>query len=104
MTIQSIAFIVATAATVDDPCDVGIYSADAATRLVSKGATTGLLNSTGLKVATVTATPLAANTVYYAVFASGTPGGTVAQIFGVNLGNSSVRSCSGRSGDCGDRA
>lgn len=90
MVIQSIAFIVTVAASLDDACDVGIYSSDAATRLVSKGSTTGLLNSTGLKVATITSTPLAGGTVYYGVFSSGTPAGTAATLFGVNLGNAAI--------------
>jgi Collagen triple helix repeat (20 copies) len=90
MTIQSIAFIVSAPASVNDSCDVGIYAADAATPLVKKGPTAGLLNSTGLKVVPITATPLAANTTYYAVFSSGVAGGTAAQLFGVNLSNANV--------------
>lgn len=81
MTIAKIAFCVSTAAGADDACDVGILSANLATLLGSKGATTGLLNSTGAKVVTL-GTPIALtkHTVYYAAFSVGTFGGTAASL------------------------
>lgn len=71
-----IAFEVTTIANVDDPVDVGIYSA-AGARIVSAGATSGkLITTTGVKTVTITGTPLYAGTVYYAAFSYGTVGGT----------------------------
>jgi hypothetical protein len=76
-----IAFTVQTAATADDACDVGIYDA-AMARLVSSGATTGKLNSTGVKTVAVTATKLNVDTVYYVAMSCGTLGGTAATVNG----------------------
>lgn len=70
LTIAALGFSVSTAATLDDPCDVGIYAADGVTRLGSSGATTGKLNATGAKSVPLTAgVALTAGTVYYAAFA-----------------------------------
>lgn len=79
MTIVKIGFVVTTAATADDAVDVGLFSASGA-RLVSSGATTGKVNSTGAKTITVTSTPLTAGTVYYAGLAYGAVGGTAATL------------------------
>jgi hypothetical protein len=80
MTVSKIAFMVATAATADDPCDVGIYSG-AATRLGSSGSQSGLLNSLGLKTVTLpTPVNLIAGQTYYAAFAYGAAGGTAATL------------------------
>lgn len=80
MTITSISFVLTTASSTDDACDVGIFSGDLATKLVSAGATSGKLNGTlGLQTIPVTATTLAAGQVYYAAFSIGTIGGTVPQ-------------------------
>jgi hypothetical protein len=79
MTIALIAFNVSTASGSDDACDVGIYDA-AMNRLVSAGATTGKLNSTGVKTVAITPTTLAPRTVYYAAWSAGTPGGTSVQV------------------------
>jgi hypothetical protein len=64
MTIGSIAFAVATASGTNDPVDVGIYDAGLV-RLVSSGAVTGKLNSTGPKTVPVASTALTAGAVYY---------------------------------------
>jgi hypothetical protein len=80
MTINLIAFVVTTAAGADDACDVGIYDASYS-RIVSAGATTGKLNSTGVKTITISPTTLVAGTVYYAAFSVVTPfGGTAASL------------------------
>lgn len=81
-----IAFAVTTAAGADDACDVGIYDSTL-TRVVSSGATTGKLNSTGVKTVTVTTTVLKAGKTYYAAISCGTLGGTAATIRGANLGS-----------------
>lgn len=90
MTIVNIAFAVTTAASVDDPCDVGIYTVSGAnlTRVVSAGATSGKLNAGGRQSIAITATTLAAGTVYYAGISFGTIGGTAAVVGGANLGGS----------------
>lgn len=75
VTVSQISFNVTTAATNDDACDVGIYSA-AYGRLVSAGATTGKLNVTGVQTVTFTPTTLLAGQIYYAAFSIGTIGGT----------------------------
>jgi hypothetical protein len=90
MTITKIAFSVTTAAGADDACDVGIFSSDLATLLVSKGATNGLLNGTGRKVVTVASTQLLAGVVYYAAFSCGTLGGSAAVVQGFNINSGSV--------------
>jgi hypothetical protein len=85
-TITKIGFAVNTAATADDPCDVGIYAADA-TRLGSSGSTLGQLNSTGVKQVALSAPiTLIKGTVYYAAFASGPVGGTAAAVWMDNIG------------------
>lgn len=91
MTITKMTFFVATAATADDPCDVGIYdSASPLNRLGSSGSISGLLNSTGLKQVSLAAgVPLVAGQVYYAAFVYGPVGGTVAQLQ-VNAGISGI--------------
>jgi hypothetical protein len=82
MTMKQLAFAVTTAASADDPCDVGIYDAELK-RLVSAGATTGKLNSKGVKTVEFAETKLTAGNVYYAAFSFGAVGGTAAQIGGV---------------------
>jgi hypothetical protein len=69
MLIQAIGFRVTTASGTDDACDVGLYSA-AGARLVSSGALTGYLNSTGQKTVPVTPTLLTAGQVYYAALST----------------------------------
>jgi hypothetical protein len=83
MSITKMAFFVATAAAANDNCDVGIYAVNAGafSLLGSSGSTAGLLNSTGLKQASLLApVSLVAGQIYYAAFASGTPGGAVATL------------------------
>jgi hypothetical protein len=96
MTITKIAFCLTTAATADDPCDVGIYSpTNPLTRLVSAGSQSGLLNSAlGVKQVTITPISLTAGQVYYAAFAVGAIGGTSAQIV-MNAMNSSFMAAFG---------
>jgi hypothetical protein len=78
MTIGSIAFVVTTASGTNDSVDVGIYTADLATKIVSSGATAGLLNNgTGVKSVAITATTLTAGVVYYAALAVSATGGTL---------------------------
>jgi len=81
MAITKIAFFVTVAASVDDQCDVGIYAASASplTLLGSSGAKSGLLNSTGVKQATLSApVSLVQGQVYYGAFVCGPIGGTAA--------------------------
>lgn len=77
LNITLVAFAVVSAASVDDPCDVGVYDS-AGTRLVSSGSVSGRLNSTGIKTVPLTITLLPQ--AYYAGFAVGTIGGTAAQL------------------------
>jgi hypothetical protein len=79
MTAIKIAFLVVTAATNDDPVDVGIYDSSG-TQICHSGNQTGLLNSTGVKVITIPTTNLKADTRYYAAIAPGAVGGTAAGI------------------------
>jgi hypothetical protein len=76
MRITKIAFIVETAASVNDSCDVGIYDTTGA-RLASKGTTAGLLNSTGAKTVTL-ASPLVLKpgVAVYVAHSCGAIGGT----------------------------
>lgn len=93
MTIAKISFILSTAAGADDAVDVGIFSSDLTTLLVSKGATTGVLNTAaGRKEITVASTALVAGTVYYAALSCGTLGGTAAVIQGtaINTANNAI--------------
>jgi hypothetical protein len=89
-TIVKVAFAVSTPASVNDAVDVAIY--DAALQLiVSKGATTGLLNVGGVSVVTLpSAVSLVSGRVYYAALSVGTIGGTaavlVASAFGGGAG------------------
>lgn len=69
MYITKLAFRVQTASGTDDPCDVGIYDASG-TRLVSSGAKTSFLNTTGTKSITITTTKLTAGVPYYAAFSA----------------------------------
>jgi hypothetical protein len=79
-TISKLGFAVVTAATADDPCDLGIYDV-AGNLLRASGSTLGKLNSTGGKTVPLTAPiALVAGQVYYAAMAYGTIGGTIAQI------------------------
>jgi len=81
--VLAIAFGVTAAATADDAVDLGIYKVvnRDLTRVGSLGATTGLLNSTGIK-APVLGTPIimAAGEVYYVGLSCGTVGGTAATV------------------------
>jgi hypothetical protein len=88
MSVVSIAFGVSTAATADDACDVAIYDSTL-TRLASAGATTGRLNTTGVKTVSLSVS-LSAATVYYAAFSSGTQGGTAATVRGANFADTTV--------------
>lgn len=90
LTITKIAFFVTTAATADDPCDVGIYDGlgSLPNRLGSSGSVSGLLNSTGKKQANLSAgVPLTRGQIYYASFAYGTPGGTPANLQMIAVNN-----------------
>lgn len=83
--VSKIAFVVGTAASVDDAVDVGIYD-QALARLVSTGSTAGQLNTTGVKVLTLpTPVTLDAGRVYYAAFAAAL-GGTAAVLVGAAYG------------------
>lgn len=99
MTINTLSFAVTTAAGSDDAVDVGIYgpnsSAGVLTRLVSKGATTGLLNSTGVKTVSITATKLVAGTVYYVALSCGTIGTTAATIASNGMNSTIVNALMG---------
>lgn len=65
MLVTAIRFVVTGADTVDSAVDVGIYDSTLA-KIVSSGATTGKLNTTGAKSVTVASTRLRAGTIYYA--------------------------------------
>jgi hypothetical protein len=74
MTITLLAFVVDAASATDDPIDVGIYDRNYQ-RLASAGATTGKVNSTGLKTLALTAAvTLSPGVPYYAAFSIGTAG------------------------------
>jgi hypothetical protein len=81
ITISSASFLVTVAAGADDACDIGIYDSTLATRIASAGATTGKLNSVGIRSVSVSAS-LTAGTVYYAAFSVGTFGSTGATLRG----------------------
>jgi hypothetical protein len=85
--IAQIAFAVTTAAGADDPCDVGIYDS-ALTRIASSGATTGKLNSLGMKTIPLAVT-LTPGQIYYAAFAASLTG-TAPVVVQASYGNSSV--------------
>jgi hypothetical protein len=69
MTITLAAFAVTTASGTDDPCDVAIYDSTLANRLANVGATTGKLNTTGIKTMTfASALTLTPATVYFVAF------------------------------------
>jgi hypothetical protein len=87
-TIVKVAFAVSTPASVNDAVDVAIY--DAALQLiVSKGATTGLLNVGGVSVITLpSAVNLVSGRVYYAALSVGTIGGTAAVLVASAFGGS----------------
>jgi hypothetical protein len=83
MKIKSIRFVVTVAAGSDDACDVGIYDS-AGNRLVSKGAVTGQLNSTGVKTIEIAETTLEAGKVYFLALSVGAIGTTAAQLVSIN--------------------
>jgi hypothetical protein len=85
--IAQIAFVVSTAAGADDPCDVGIYDSTL-TRIVSSGATTGKLNSVGVKTIPLVVT-LTPGQIYYAGFAASLTG-TAPVVVQASYGNTSV--------------
>lgn len=82
MTIVSFGFAVSTASSTDDACDIGLYDATG-TKIITAGATTGKLNSTGVKSIALAAS-LYAGLVYYAGFSCGTIGGTTPQLVMAN--------------------
>lgn len=69
MAVTKLAFVVTTNSGTDDPVDVGIYD-DTMTKIVSSGATTGKLNTNGLKTVDITTTNLVAGRVYYAAISA----------------------------------
>lgn len=80
-TISKIGFVVATGATADDPCDVGIFNAGGTVLLGSSGSTLGRLNSVGVKTVNLqTPVLLTQGVVYYAAFVCGAIGGTSATL------------------------
>jgi len=84
MTVTKMTFVTTLAATNNDNCDVGIFSADGTTLLGSAGSTAGKLNATaGVQTVSISSLTLVAGTVYYAAFAYGTVGGTAATL-GIN--------------------
>lgn len=87
MTITKMAFGVSGNAASDDACDVGIYDATL-TRLGSAGATTGHLNSTGVKEIPLSGSvALVGGRVYYAAFSMATPGGAAATVGALSISN-----------------
>jgi hypothetical protein len=82
MIAAGIAWEVTSFATNDDPCDVGLFSADGAVLLASSGAVSGKMNtSNGIKYQAFTATiPVTAGIAYYAALSYGAVGGTAATI------------------------
>ena len=87
LSISKISFVLNVAATADDPCQAGIYSADGSTLLGASAQLTGLLNSaTGPKQASLLApAQLSPNTLYYAVLSTGAVGGTAAQVVATSM-------------------
>lgn len=85
LAVVSVAFAVVTAASADDPVQVGIY--DASRNLIaSSAATSGLLNSTGAKAVNLSASvTLEPGRVYYSAILTSTTGGTAAVVQGANL-------------------
>lgn len=100
LTITKIAFVLTVAAGSNDNCDVGIFNAAGTTLLVSAGSTAGKLNAAAPSVqsVTVTATALAAGTVYYAAFASGPIGTTAASMVMTASGNAIAGQIMGTAG------
>ncbi len=89
-TITGLKFVVSTAAGSDDACDVAILDATGA-RLASSGATTGKLNSTGIKTVTLSASQrIEADTVYYAALSCGAIGSTAATVRGASFGSTDI--------------
>lgn len=83
MVITKIGFVTTVAATNNDACDVGLFTA-ALAKITTAGATSGKLNATaGPQAITITTTTLTAGTVYYAAFSVGTIGGTGATLVAV---------------------
>lgn len=80
-TYSNIRFLVEVAAAEDDECDVGVMDADL-TKIVSSGATAGLLDGTGTKTVAIGPIELTGGDVYYLGFASGAQGGTAASLTG----------------------
>lgn len=102
MVATKLTFVVTTAATADDAVDVGICGPSATpatiTLLGSKGATTGLLNSLGLRIVTLPAPlKLVGGTVYYGALSCGAIGGAAATISGVGMNNTTVNQLIGSS-------
>ena len=71
MSFISVNFVVGTASGTDDPVDVGLYSSSG-TKLVSSGAVTGKLNSTGVKSVTIATTIVEPGPIYVVIAANST--------------------------------
>lgn len=71
MSLVSVNFVVATASSTDDPVDVGVYGSSG-TKLVSSGAVTGKLNSTGVKSVAIATTVVEPGPIYVVVATSST--------------------------------
>lgn len=84
MRVVKIAFIVITASSVDDACDVGIYDKNFR-RLTSSGSQSGLLNSLGTKVVSVPPALLPFGSAYFVSFSVGAIGGTAAVVRGAQF-------------------
>lgn len=85
MTLVSVAFVVTTAATVNDSIEVGIYDASL-TRLVTSGAVSGKLNAVGVQSVSLSLS-LTANTIYYFAFTLAAIGGTAAALLATSFTN-----------------
>lgn len=92
--VTGIRYLVTTAASTDQPIDVGVYAANGTTRLASSGAVSGKLNALGWQTVTFT-TPLQLDpgVTYFINMSGGTPpsAGTVATVYGLaNAGSSTA--------------
>lgn len=87
MAVTSIAFVVTTAASVNDSVDVGILAADG-TLLNSSGSTAGKVNATGAQSIAIPSTAIKAGSSYWLCISCGTIGGTAAVVTALNGANS----------------
>jgi hypothetical protein len=83
ITATKIAYVCNGASPDNDAVDVGIYDSSLA-RLVSKGSTTGQLNSTGVKSLSISSTVLNPGSIYYAAIAIAVAT-TGATLLGLNI-------------------